>query len=431
MTRTTAAGHLLIYAPVPVYREGTSLYIERQAVNGLRLWSEHFGRVTIVMPEKTAPRPQGWMLMSEALEPLPKVRVVTVPSAYGAQRFLYALPRQRRRLRKLIAEADYLSFAIGGLFGDWGAVCAVEALRLRRAFAIWTDRVESDVLRQTREWGGWKQQLKSRLYRRPMAWLERALISRADLGLFHGRETYDAYAAFSRNPQLVHDIHISGTEHISPAALQTKLSQLEQRPLQIVYAGRAEGMKGPEDWIDVLERLAALGIPFEAEWLGAGSCLQMMRDRVRRAGLSDKVRLPGFVEDHAEVRSRLQRADVFLFCHKTAESPRCLIEALTGATPIIGYEGAYAQDLVADHGGGVLVPRGDAAALAAVLADLSTKREGLARLMQNALADAAPYTDEKVFAHRCQLIRRYLAPVVRPPSDKGPSGRALGAVTGN
>ena len=48
-----------------------------------------------------------------------------------------------------------------------------------------------------------------------------------------------------------------------------------------------------------------------------------------------------------------------------------------------------------------------------------------------ALADAAPYTDEKVFAHRCQLIRRYLAPVVRPPSDKGPSGRALGAVTGN
>ncbi|MBU3036176.1 glycosyltransferase [Tritonibacter mobilis] len=422
--RTAAVGHLFIYAPVPVYRDADALYVERQAVNGLRLWSRHFARVTVVMPEKNADVPKGWMPLAEALSELPDVRVETVPSAFSPQHFLRVWPRERRRLKALVAEADYLSFAIGGLFGDWGAVCALEALRLRKRFAIWTDRVESDVLLKSREWGDWKQRLKSRLYRRPMAWLERTLISRADLGLFHGKETYDAYAGFSRNPQLVHDIHIAGADHISDQALQVKLSELRQRPLRIVYAGRAEGMKGPADWISVLERLSVLNVPFEAEWLGDGSCLPMMRNRIRRAGLCDQARFPGFVENHADVRARLQRADVFLFCHKTAESPRCLIEALTSATPIVGYEGAYARDLIAGSGGGLLVPQGDTERLAQTLAVLSDERETLAMLMRRAHMEAAPFTDEKVFAHRCMLIRRYLAPTSRT-SGRGPGGRAL------
>jgi len=425
--RAASAGHLVLYAPVPVFRQGQALFIERQAVNGLRLWSRHFDQVTVVMPEKSGPRPDGWMPLAEALAPLPGVRLETVPSAYSPHEFLRSWPHHHRRLRALIAEGDFLSFAIGGLFGDWGAVCAVEALRMGKRFAIWTDRVESDVLRQSREWGGWKQQLKSRFYRRPMAWLERALISRADLGLFHGRETFDAYAGFSRNPHLVHDIHISGRDHIAPAALQRQLSALEHRPLRLVYAGRAEGMKGPMDWITVLERLAVLKVPFEAEWLGDGSCLEAMRARLARAGLQDRVQLPGFVEDHAEVRARLQRADLFLFCHKTAESPRCLIEALTVATPIIGYDGAFARDLISTHGGGMLVPRDDTRGLAQGLAALSADRAALARLTTRAQADAAPFTDEKVFAHRCDLIRTYLAP--RKPGS-GPRRAKLRPVPG-
>ena len=118
--RTAAAGHLFIYAPVPVYRDADALYVERQAVNGLRLWSRHFARVTVVMPEKNTDAPKGWMPLAEALSELPDVRVETVPSAFSPQHFLRVWPRERRRLKALVAEADYLSFAIGGLFGDWG-----------------------------------------------------------------------------------------------------------------------------------------------------------------------------------------------------------------------------------------------------------------------------------------------------------------------
>jgi glycosyltransferase involved in cell wall biosynthesis len=48
----------------------------------------------------------------------------------------------------------------------------------------------------------------------------------------------------------------------------------------------------------------------------------------------------------------LRTTDIFLFCHKTAELPRCLGEALAAGSPLVGYGSAYARDLVATNGGG-------------------------------------------------------------------------------
>ncbi|NIZ14045.1 glycosyltransferase [Phaeobacter sp. HF9A] len=401
---------LMIYAPVPVHRWQGQLYVEAQAANGLRLWSDHFARVIAVMPEKAAPPPDGWVALAQVQDDFPRVRLETVPAAYRPDAFLRALPQQRRRLAGWINEADYLSFAIGGLFGDWGAVCAREAVRADRPFAVWTDRVESELTYQARNWGRWRHRLRARLYHRPMVWLERWVISRAALGLFHGRETYEAYAPYCRNPQIVHDIHLSAEDHISDASYAEKCAALGERLLRLVYTGRADEMKGPLDWVEVLERLAAEGVDFEANFLGDGPCLPEMRARLTAAGLDRQVTLHGFVEERAEVLRHLRRADVFLFCHKTAESPRCLIEALTSATPIIGYEGAYARDLIAPHGGGILVPRNDIAQLSQILAELANSPARLRQLIAAARRDGTPFTDVAVFEHRSEVIKTHLPP---------------------
>ena len=97
-----------------------------------------------------------------------------------------------------------------------------------------------------------------------------------------------------------------------------------------------------------------------------------------------------------------------LFCHKTPESPRCLIESLASGTPLVGYEGAFAADLLSGHGGGRLVQINDIAGLVDVLTSLAKNKAQLADLMDRAVQDAAPFHDEAVFAHRSQLIRDYL-----------------------
>jgi colanic acid/amylovoran biosynthesis glycosyltransferase len=311
--------------------------------------------------------------------------------------------------RSLIEEADYLSFAIGGLFGDWGAVACFEAHRLGRRFAVWTDRVESEVVRRAAGSGPWQRRVAARLTHRPMARLERAVIGRAALGLFHGRETYEAYASFCRGvPALVHDIHVRREEHISFPALAAKVAKLSDGPLRICYAGRADPMKGPLNWLEVLERLAARGCDFRAVWLGEGAERDRMLRRIGEAGLEGRVEAPGVLTDRAELLARIREAHVFMFCHKTPESPRCLIEALLSGTPIVGYDSAFPRDLIATHGGGRLVPLGDMSALADAVESLALDRAELARLVAAAADDGRPFDDENVFRHRSELIKQHL-----------------------
>lgn len=399
---------LLIYAPVPLHRREGALCLEDQACNGLRLWAEHFGRVIALMPESPDPAPPAWVGLDRIGPARERVEIVALPEAWRPGAFLRALPGARRAIRGAIERADFIGFAIGGLVGDWGTVAAWEARRMGKPFYIWTDRVESEVVRRTAAQMPWKRRLRAKLEAGPMAWNERALIRRAALGLFHGRETYETYAPFSRNPQLVHDIHIRREDHIPADALAAKIEGAGTGPLRLVYAGRAEAMKGTQDWVAVLEALAARGVDFRATWLGDGPDRAGMQARIAAAGLSGRVALPGFVADRAALLSALRDAHLLLFCHLTPESPRVLIEALVSACPLLGYASAFPADLIAGHGGGDLVALGDAQGLAAAVAGLDRDRGRLAALIGRAAQDGAGFDDESVFAHRSELIRAHL-----------------------
>ncbi|MEO0929070.1 MAG: glycosyltransferase [Pseudomonadota bacterium] len=405
---TTQQGRLLIYAPVPLYGDPANWIVEKQAANGVRLWAENFDHVTVMMPHQDGPAPDGWVPVDKIGPNLARVSIVPLPTAWVLPRFVRVYRKTRATIRAEIARAQYLSFAIGGLVGDWGAVACLQANAMGRPYAVWTDRVESQVTRTEAQSGPLKSRVKKHLIHRPMAMLEKWVIKRATLGLFHGQQTFDAYARYNRNPQIVHDIHVSREAHISDAAFTAKLTSAASDPLRIVYAGRATAMKGPLHWGKSLRELAKAKIPFAAHWLGDGPQLDQLRDQLRADGLADQVTLHGFVNDPIQVSASIEAAHVFLFCHTTPESPRCLIESLIAGTPIVGYDGSYAADLIHVHGGGHLVPIGEAASLGQVLVDLDRDRNKLANLIQNARKDGAPFDDEGVFAHRSELIKKHL-----------------------
>ena len=125
-------------------------------------------------------------------------------------------------------------------------------------------------------------------------------------------------------------------------------------------------------------------------------------------GLSDHIELTGFVDDRDKVMAHYRKAHVLLFCHKTPESPRCLIEALVSGTPIVGYRGAFAQDLISTHGGGRLVEMNNVDGLADEMVELAADRSGLADLIGKAVQDGESYDDETVFRHRSDIIKKFL-----------------------
>lgn len=402
------AGTLLLYAPVPLYRKDGVLHLEDQACNGLRLWAEHFDRLILMIPEAPGPLPPAWVPLDRVGPSLERIELLIVPEAWRPDRFLRALPGQKPRIRDAIARADYVGFAIGGLWGDWGSYAAWQAHRMGKPFYIWTDRVESAVVRRTLGSLPLRRRLRARVEVPLMAALERALIRRSTLGLFHGRETYDTYAPYAANPQLVHDIHLKRADHIPADRLAAKIAGAAEGPLRIVYAGRAAAMKGAMDWLSVLEGLCARGVDFTATWLGDGPDFAAMQARVAEGPLKGRVSLPGFVSDRPTLLAALREAHLLMFCHKTPESPRILIEALASGSPILGYDSPFPADLIDPHGGGRLVALDDVAGLTDAVAGLAQDRAALADLIARAARDGAIFDDEAVFAHRSELIRAHL-----------------------
>lgn len=400
---TSQPTHLLLVLPLPIYRYDSEFFLDRQACNGLRLWLQNFDRVTMCNPVFEMAPPDGTQSLRQLLG-TGRLEVSPLPAAYTAVRFVTRFPSVRRTLHRLIDQATHLQFAIGGLFGDWGAVATLLAAARRRRAAVWTDRVESAVLKFRAE--GTSQ--PRRVVRQAYAWLtrhyERYVIGRAAVGLFHGMDTFAAYSPYTVNPQLVHDIHLGPEARITSTQLREKCSSTAGS-LRIVYAGRLHPDKGFADWVEVLSKAEAAGLDFSATWYGDGPGIAEAKDLTEKAGIEYRVRFPGPVLDHNMLLDALRRAHIFLFCHKTPESPRCLIEALLSGTPIVGYDSAYARDLIRTHDGGVLSPVHDTTSLARELMDLSENRAKLTSLIRRAADDGYPFTDVEVFRHRSTLIK--------------------------
>lgn len=424
---------LMLVLPVPFRRDGHGrLRLERQACNGIERWADNFSRIVLVCPLMAATDSEVDDLPISELGCASRIECFPIEARSGTIGFHRDRPRVRRQLAGLIGRSGYLCFAIGGYVGDWGAVAALEAIRLGRPYAVWTDRVEHRVAKTShRDATGWRRAARfvrdGLIYSPLMARLERKVIKHSAVGLFHGRACFDAYAPMCRSPHLVHNIHLKPADRIGADALEEKRKRaLFGERLKIVYAGRAAAMKGPADWLAALVALAHRGIDFEACWLGDGPLLAQMAEEVRQSGLEGRVRLAGFVSDRSMVLDALRSADLFMFCHKTPESPRCLIEALMSGTPIVGYQSAYPEDLLGGLAGTLLTRADDPLALAARVAELEASRVRRSELVVDCARLGEAFSDEATFRHRASLIRRHLT--IRSSVAPAISANASGTV---
>jgi colanic acid/amylovoran biosynthesis glycosyltransferase len=403
---------LLLDIGVPFGRTATGLLVEAQALNGLRLWAKHFDRVTVCAPELSLTQSNdSTIVWADPSQLLAGGRHVFEPFPWGYH------PRDHFRFRSevirrfdtLVSDHRYLCFSTLGAFGAWGNFGVAAARRQKRKFSLWFDWVMHEMA--TDDHGSAKEHIRNWIYAAITRRQTYRAISTCNLGLFHGQTVYDAYAPLCRQPALVHDVHVSPNDAISEADIASKMTELGARSsLRIGYVGRAHPMKAPLQWIDAIAKaVKVLGTErIDAVWLGDGPLLEDARAKVRELKLQTCIRFAGFVGDRSEVLAFLRRQDVLLFCHLTPESPRCLIEALISGLPLVGYESSYARELVGHRGGAILSPIGNSNALATNLIRLADCREELRRLTREAAASREIYNDEAVFAHRSELIKKYL-----------------------
>lgn len=400
---------LVTHVPLKVRPDGVS--IDDQTAEGLIRWCESFERVAYAgisyTDDKLAQLSSVKWVPIEGLPCASQIDVIAMPYAYRIPDFIATYKDSRRLLAEEIAKSRYPCFTLGSLAGDWGGIAALECIKQRREFGVWFDRIDHEVARSALPSMSFKRRIKARMTIPLTRQYHRYLTRKSHFGLFQGRDCYNYYEPIAARPFCVYDTHTKDTDFIDAKALERKLAGAMSEPLRICYAGRADEMKGPRDWVEALAKVRDAGVPFRAVWLGDGPLLGAMSTLVAERKLEAHVELPGFVSDRAVTLSQMKDAHIFMFCHKTPESPRCLIESLVCGTPIVGYGSAYAKDLVVD-GGGRFVDVGDVEGLARQVIALHRDRSILHRDISDAAKAGLRFDEQKVYRDRADIIRANL-----------------------
>lgn len=396
------SGRLLFVIP-SVLSFSDRIEVDNDFAEELRLCLDNFDEVRICCPISPRSSNSG-LRRGRAIDDLPnqhRMKFIFLPLANDLRSHAMSYFGVRRTIEFEIRKSDYLVFSPHKLIGDWPTLAAREAVRQNKKYAVEADVVYEKVGRISKERSSRKKQIVHKNILEPIfTHRHRLTLKQSSLALLQGQDVFDAYGPYCSNAHKVYHMPIDEGDYISSDELAAKLASLDKdRPLKICYAGRAIAMKGPMDWLQVLRHLEARGIKFNATWLGDGDLLNAMRTQ------SPDVSLPGYVSDHDEIMKTLRETDIFLFCHKTPESPRCLVEALASGCPLVGYGSSYPRDIVSQKGGGSFVDVGDVNGLVDMVARLDQDRDRLKDLVRSASESGRLYSRDATMQRRIDLIK--------------------------
>ncbi|QDU65083.1 glycosyltransferase [Engelhardtia mirabilis] len=144
---------------------------------------------------------------------------------------------------------------------------------------------------------------------------------------------------------------------------------------RLLSIGRLVEKKGFDVLIDALHLLAARGLEFDARLVGEGEERAVLEARAASGPAAERIRFLGPLPADA-VRLELEQARVFALACKTGNDgnkdalPTVLLEAQAAGVPMISTPVAGVTEILDQGRCGVLVPEGDAAALADALTEL-------------------------------------------------------------
>lgn len=154
---------------------------------------------------------------------------------------------------------------------------------------------------------------------------------------------------------------IEPERHDLPVAAPPEAWRLPDGPPVVAVIGRLDTQKDPL----LMLRAAALVHANMPEavfaFAGAGPLAEKCRDLADRLGLNRTARWLNWVQD---IRPLLARMDLLALSSRWEGMPNVALEAMACRKPVVATDAGGTREVVADEETGLLVPRGDPAALA-------------------------------------------------------------------
>jgi len=277
----------------------------------------------------------------------------------------------------------------------------------RRKPRIWHARRNNEMLIGLALRGlGWPFRLVfTSAAQRHHTWISRFLISRMD-GVI---ATNAASASYLKRPAtVVH--HGVDTQLYCPPPDRTAAFAAAGLPGRYAIGcfGRVRAQKGTDLFVEAMCVLLPRYPDYTAVIVGAidsRGFADALQERVRAAGLAERVRFLGELPI-AELPRWYQRISIYAFTSRNEGFGLTLIEAMAASTALVAARAGAAETVIVDGETGVLVPAGDAAALAAALEPLMRDPERARQMGEKARARALAEFSIEAEAERIAAVYR-------------------------
>jgi len=177
---------------------------------------------------------------------------------------------------------------------------------------------------------------------------------------------------------------------------------------RLITIGRLAQQKGLDRLIDAFADLA-LAVP---EWclaiIGAGPLQDDLDHRISAAGLDDRVKLMGAVDDPFP---SLRDSHVFALASRYEGFPNALLEAMSVGLAVVAYDCPTGpRELIDDEANGLLIPDGDTRAFADGLLRAMTDESLRSRLGARAKRAAEEFAPERIVGRWEAVLREAASP---------------------
>ena len=212
----------------------------------------------------------------------------------------------------------------------------------------------------------------------PLArWLVRHVLDRATRLVVLSETWRDSIASITDNPRV--DVIVN------PALpYQGPSEHADDGPCTLLFLGRIGEHKGIYVLLDAMQQLARDEVDVRLVCAGDGD-IDKARAKVSEMGLEGRVDINGWIDEQRR-NELLEQADAFVLPSYGEGLPMSIVEAMSAGLPVVATPVGGIPQAIRDGEEGLLVPVGDAPALAAAIRHLAQDREYRGAMGRKALA---------------------------------------------
>ena len=369
---------------------------------------DHIADLALAAPARHEPPPAGRYLAIETDPAKGSISYVDMPPCRSTLKAIAGFPSATYKLWKAIGRADVVHVNAAGWPISYGWVAAPIA-KLRGKFVLTNIESAGWRLGLRRPW-----RVKGIVQGLVFESMARFCVNLSDLATFTQAGYRDEMLHESRKNR-GHVVSASWIDEqvILPLedaeAIWTSKLADPSRPIKVVFAANLLPSKGVQTLLDALALLDARGVGIDLRVYGRGVLADAFTAAAKRMTRSVTLTMEGMLAYGPDFFAMLRGMDVMAIPSLSDEQPRVVYDCFSQALPVIASATPGLRQCVSDGHDGILVPPGNASALADALAWAATNRGRLRELGIAGLDIARSMTHDRMHSRRAELIQAAVA----------------------